>query len=621
MKTVRFVARIAPVVALVCLLASCGSETTDIQGAGEEAAAESIEGDFSEGYPLPDCSDTNGEPCITNGFDPDVDGFGFANWGEPGTIGATEMIALFGRENVCASGSGSSCVMYPAAEQWASQVNESMAGGHCEGMAVLSARLFLGVDTLDRLDPNAGSTYELDPTDRDVISSIDMWFATQYLDPVVRAYTAYQELTPTEIASALLDGQAEGAGYTLGIYSEDGGHAVTPLGVNFVGDQVAISIYDNNYPGTVQRVMVDPDQETWSYAGGTTEPNAPTDGWEGTTGTIELTPMESRALPAPAPFSEEIEKGRMRNQTVLVTSPDPQTMAGAVLDVDGQSYDLTDPNVTPPMGVTVRTIRGNTLTSGSTVVDIDTELVTDYAITATTENPSGATVPVTISLDSKSKPRIRMQTNSPSSKAGVARFSVDSSGTVVADNRGSGRASVSIANGLRGATFDVDEEDSLAIDSDDEGVATIFILDEDGEILGTFEFDDETLDGSVVLTDLEFDPETGEFEVTEVEADVDEVDTEFLALVDDIVGDETDEATDEGSDETTDPGSDDGSDLGVDEGTDESTDQGTNESTEEGAEESVDQGTDEGRIDDAPAEEESGDTGGSDGGDQVTEDE
>ena len=248
MGTLRSMARIVPVVVLACLLAACGSDATDAGTAPSSGTLERAEeaGASSDGYPLPDCTGANGEPCATNGFDPAVDGFGFANWGEPGGIGATEMIALFGRDAVCAPGAADSCVMYPAATQWAAQINESMAGGHCEGMAVLSARLFLGADSISRLDPKATTTFELDPAERSVISAIEMWFATQYLDPVVSANQSYQKLAPTEIASALIDGLGNGSGFTLGIYSADGGHAVTPLGVSLVGDQVAISIYDNN---------------------------------------------------------------------------------------------------------------------------------------------------------------------------------------------------------------------------------------------------------------------------------------------------------------------------------------------------------------------------------------
>ena len=621
MRTMRSAFRIVPAVAVACLIASCGSETAPVESAPTQDLSAEISdaGGISEGYPLPDCSDTNGEPCITNGFDPAVDGFGFANWGEPGAMGATEMIALFGRKNVCARGSADECVMYPAAEQWVTQINEAMAGGHCEGMAVLSTRLFLGSNAIAQLDPNAESVFDLDPSNRKVISAIEMWFATQYLDPVVRAYRSYHKLTPTEIAAALIDGLDEGSGYTVGIYSDDGSHAVTPLGVGLVGDQVAISIYDNNYPGTVQRIMVDPDQETWTYAAGTTEPNAPTGGWEGGKGTIELTPMESRALPAPAPFSDKRTKGAgsARNQTILVTSPDPQTIAGAVLAVDGESYDLADPTVTPPPGVNVRPIRGNTLTSGSLVVDIDTKVVAGYEITATTENPSGVTVPVTMSIDSVGQPRISMQADSPSNTSGVARLSVDSSGSVVADTPAGVPALVSVANGFRGAAFELEGENSLAIDTVQDGVTLIVVFDEEGNRLGSFEVDGETEDGAVIYSEISFDPDTGEFFLTEEEARAEEVDADFLTFIDELVEEEFDEGTDD------DPFTDD--DLYTDDGTDDGTDDDlyTDDGTDDGTDDDpfTDDGplSDEGRVEEAPTEDDPVLEADSDGGDGLAD--
>ena len=50
-RTVRIIARVAPMVALACVLSSCGSESTEVQGAAEETplTAESAEGDFSQG--------------------------------------------------------------------------------------------------------------------------------------------------------------------------------------------------------------------------------------------------------------------------------------------------------------------------------------------------------------------------------------------------------------------------------------------------------------------------------------------------------------------------------------------------------------------------------------------
>ena len=152
------------------------------------------------------------------------------------------------------------------------------------------------------------------------------------LAPVQEAYMAFQQYQPSQIASELAAGLQRGDGYTLAIYSPAGGHAITPFAVTREGDRIAISVYDNNFPGTVQRVMIDPAAEHWSYAMGSTNPDQPTDGWEGGIGTIELTPMSSRALPSVAPFDDSPPKGAARGNAaithLLVTSPDPQARTG-----------------------------------------------------------------------------------------------------------------------------------------------------------------------------------------------------------------------------------------------------------------------------------------------------
>jgi len=573
-RHVTFVFRAAPAAAMILVLASCGSDSSDADQKIDPEGATAF-----EGYPLLDCSDANNEPCIEIGFDPAVHGFGFANWAEVGRISSTEMIALFGRNNVCAPGPKSKCELLPAAAQWATQVNEAMAGGHCEGMAVLATRLHRGDENIVGLDPDVDTTFELDPLDPDVRSAIETWFATQYLDPVVNAYQSYQQLTPSDLAVALFEGLADDTGYTMGIYSEEGlGHAITPIGVSFVDDQIAVSIYDNNYPGTVQRILIDPEDESWSYAGGTTEPNAPTYGWSGGKGTIELTPMNSRALPAPAPFSEKRSKSSSdKTQRILVTTPDPRALAGAVLEVDGVRYDLTDPKTPPPQGVTVRSIRSSTLAAGSSAIDIDTRVLNDYVITPTARvisgEGAGASIPVTISIDAVGKPRLMLQAKVVDQGVGLeksARFVVEADGSVTAEAPEDSEAVLSIANGLSGATVDLDAEDSVEVETDDQGVATFLIFDEEGEIVESFEIDDETASGSVVFVEMSFDPETGEFELVEVEVEAEEVDSDWLGYFE--------EATDEGTDDEAGAGTEDESDARNE---DDETDAGTEESADE----------------------------------------
>jgi len=389
----------ALVSAMVLVVAGCGSSSPESAGSQSEQALGAPQSTNSEaGYPLPNCTGLDPSSCMYDGFDPDVDGFGFENWADVGEIGATELVALFGRPKVCASGTGSTCVLFPAARQWAAQANEAMAGGHCEGMAVLAARIFLGYETLKALDPSAKSTFELDRQTPAVSRAIEKWWVTQMLPPVQQAYQAYQAYQPSEIAAALADGLDRGVGYTMGIYSEAGGHAITPIGVTKIKGKIAVSAYDNNFPGTVQRILIDPVKETWSYAMGSTNPDAPTGGWEGGQGTIELTPMESRALPAQAPFADGKAKGAAANTTsqLLVTSPDPSTRLGLLLTIGGQTYDLSDPATDLPVGVIARTTLGSVLSGKGLAVAVDRTKVGAFTAALSVPGDQTGTLPVTM---------------------------------------------------------------------------------------------------------------------------------------------------------------------------------------------------------------------------------
>ena len=110
----------------------------------------------------------------------------------------------------------------------------------CVVMAVMAARLFRGdIDPQD-LDPAAESTFDLVLEDPDVESAIDTWWATQLLAPVQQAYPAFHEHRPSEIAAELAAGLQRGDGYTLGIYSPAGAHAITPFATTREGNRIAI---------------------------------------------------------------------------------------------------------------------------------------------------------------------------------------------------------------------------------------------------------------------------------------------------------------------------------------------------------------------------------------------
>jgi len=538
---------LALVSTLALALTGCGSSPSNSAGTETKPALGAPGSRNSEaGYPLPNCTGLDASSCTYDGFDPDVDGFGFENWAEVGEIGATELVALFGRKKVCASGSGSTCVLFPAARQFAAQVNEAMAGGHCEGMAVLAARLFLGYEKLDDLDPAATSTFELARETPAVSQSIEKWWATQMLPPVQKAYQGYQTYQPSEIAAALADGLARGVGYTMGIYSEAGAHAITPIGVSKVNGKIAVSAYDNNFPGTVQRIIIDPKAETWSYAMGSTNPDAPTGGWEGGQGSIELTPMESRSLPAVPPFADEVTKGAAGNKTsqLLVTSPDPSTRLGLQLTIGGTTYDLSDPTTDLPDGVIARSTLGSVLSGKGLAVAVDRTKVGAFTAALSTPDAQAGTLPVTMSIDDPSSPRVTLRGVVDQGSGSAAAFRVGKSGQVTVDPAEIGDAEVNVSNGLSSADFDLPEGVDMRVGArDGDGATDIDYLDEDGDSIGAFELEYETEDGTVVDIVADFDENSGDFDISVEEAEAEDIDTALLAVWEDDLGEERDAAS------------------------------------------------------------------------------
>ena len=92
-------------------------------------------------------------------FDPEVNGFGFENYGNDhrnwqDDLGAEDMIRLFGTKAVCKVGNTpQNCVMKAAAREWMNKQLEGMDGGHCEGLAATSLRFMLGKDFKGKIRP------------------------------------------------------------------------------------------------------------------------------------------------------------------------------------------------------------------------------------------------------------------------------------------------------------------------------------------------------------------------------------------------------------------------------------------------------------------------------------
>lgn len=360
-----------------------------------------------------ECADLDIDGCIDTGFDPARDGPMFENTAVSGTLSAAALMALFGPESVCAVVSESGCVLFPAAAQWARQVNEAMAGGRSEGISVLAQRIFDDEVSVDELDSAASTTSQLAMSNPVVTGAIETWWATQFLRPVRDAAAASRLYSPSSIVQELSAGLLAGSGYTLALTTAEGAHSVLPFAVHRRADSYAISVYDSDYPGVAQEVLVDPAVESWLYSPASATARAQTR--TGGIGTIELTPMSVRALPASAPFDASMlalspaAREGSDNVTLLVTSPDASVRVGVALTVKGRTIEANDIGARLPRGVVVRRILGSGLTGSGVSVTIDRDRVPSFAVAPVAFSRAGSQTVTTISIDSPSRPRITVR--------------------------------------------------------------------------------------------------------------------------------------------------------------------------------------------------------------------
>jgi len=288
---------------LSLLFSACGADEYDDEyySDEEDTSAPATE-DTGDGEPAN--ASAPGDVIYDFGFTPDQNGFSFENYGDDLSVTnltADELRRMFGDE-VCADINGDECILTPPAEQWMEQVNEDMAGGHCEGMAVLSLMMYTG--QISPSDFGGSLASDLDINDEALQREIAYWWATQAVDPTSSSVIGG---TPMEILGYIEQMDANGETYTIGIYNDNGeGHAITPFGVEDKGDGLfAILVYDNNYPGETRELFIDSRDNSWTYET-SINPAVETDVWSGneSTETLDLTPTSARLDTQYCPFCE-----------------------------------------------------------------------------------------------------------------------------------------------------------------------------------------------------------------------------------------------------------------------------------------------------------------------------
>jgi len=297
-----------------------------------------------------------GKMCIDNGFRIKADDFSFSNWGRSteadANVTVQTLIDLFGHSAVCVDGPSTECVMRPSTVQKLEAWNNALAGGRCEGLATLSTRFLLKLDDPTTFVSTATRVADLQRGNLLLDSTIVYWWATQFLTEVSDRAATSRTKSPLQLVDDLIQGLANGVGYTVGLYFGSSGHSITPFAVTHRGDDFIIHVYDNNFPGVRKELVVNGNTNSWRYAAARAQPDGSTIDWTGTTGTLELTPMSSRKGPFECSFCSTSTSA---TDTVLtIASRDPAAAGYTFITTrDGQRIEATPDAV-------INTITGST---------------------------------------------------------------------------------------------------------------------------------------------------------------------------------------------------------------------------------------------------------------------
>ncbi len=323
--------RLFATIAALIVLASCSGGNSSPPGL-DEVTAEPIVIDESQ-------------EVVTASLDykPESDGFSFENFGggeAPAALTVNMVRRLYGDHQVCSEVVDNKCTPFPVVLQLISQANRSMAAGLCEGFAVLTLRLANDANKISEYQ-SVTDVAELAKDDPRLLSEIAYWYTTQFAFEVAEEAEKFLSMTPAEIAETLSEDfsrseTGSSVGYTLGLYSDAGGHAVTPYKVDQITDkQWRIYIYDSNHPS--QERWIDIEDERWSYNLAALNPQDTSSGWSGSTGTMELTPMTSRKGPFTCPFCPQDNKTKSGTLLTVATSGEEQL---GLQIVDGKNNRL-----------------------------------------------------------------------------------------------------------------------------------------------------------------------------------------------------------------------------------------------------------------------------------------
>ena len=234
-------------------------------------------------------------------FDVTIHGYQFENYGNPGVpnikddLAAGDVFELFG-PGVCESGAtAATCVLSGPAQTWLASALKGPEGGHCDGMAATSLRLF---NSLPFRQYSSPATFQ-----SGAANTINLSFPAQPIENYIAHYFQTQSYiwdshfvgTPVKTVQKLITDfqKTPSVGYTIAFFLTKNlntfdwsdwknGHAVVAYGIESVNaTEARILVYDNNFPKERKYFTVNLATNTWRYVTAST-PGQPEDAYEGT---------------------------------------------------------------------------------------------------------------------------------------------------------------------------------------------------------------------------------------------------------------------------------------------------------------------------------------------------
>ncbi len=277
-------------------------------------------------------------------------------------LGSSDVFQMFGPQ-VCEYQLGDLCALTAPAEAWRKKTAEKLIGGHCDGLAATSLRLFNAqpwtfYSTPASFQSGASNTVNLNLTSN-VANYIARYFQTQFY-----VWDSHFAGSPNEIVQRLTQdfNKSPSVGYTLSIFQSKSlnpsgndwtlGHSIVAYGIETVSaTETRILVYDNNFPKGRQFIAVNPQANTWRYKTSATPGDSASDYvGNATSENLRMVPLSARDTPAgqyfPCPFctSSAVRSANADGTTTISGELDFEfTGEGALLIIDDEGRRLGTP--------------------------------------------------------------------------------------------------------------------------------------------------------------------------------------------------------------------------------------------------------------------------------------